>query len=384
MDNTPSYQPSLLYVSPVVPALTGNGLAMRAAHVLLALSRWYRVTLLVAARYASPAGLDVPDEIANHCREVVVVSGQDALQATIALIDAPFDVVHVFRIATVEHARPFLETAPAPQRWLDIDDIESSTHRRIAALYRRHRDSMQARQEEADASAALRTEEEVLPHFDRLYVCAGGDVERLPRSVQSRAIVLPNAVPMPEQSLPPPQEDPVEILFVGTLPYYPNSEGITWFAEQVLPLIRLKTRQQVVLRIAGRPFTPLVRALDELPGVEFTGYVADLRELYGRCCLTVVPIRAGGGTRIKVLEAFALGRPVVATTIGAEGIVARHGEHLLIADDPTSFAASCVQLIDEPALADRLTANAFALVSERYTFEVLARVVAPEPDLPPR
>jgi glycosyltransferase involved in cell wall biosynthesis len=379
-----SDRPSLIYVSPIVPALTGNGLAMRAAHVLLALSRWYRVTLLVAVRYASPSGQTVPEEIAGRCREVVVVPGSAALQATIALRDAPFDVVHVFRIAAVEYARPYLETEPAPRRWLDLDDVESTKHRRIAALHRRHRDPARARTEEEVASAALRAENDVLPRFDRVYVCAEHDVERLPRSVRSRATVLPNAVAVPEQTLPPPERDPVEILFVGTLSYYPNEEGITWFAEQVLPLVRLKSGRQVVLRIAGRTFAPLVRALEAVPGIDFTGYVPDLLEWYERCLLVVVPIRAGGGTRIKVLEAFAMRRPVVATTIGAEGIAARHGEHLLLADDPKSFAASCARLIEEPALGERLATNAYALFSERYTFEALARIVAPGRGLPPR
>ncbi|MEA2584608.1 MAG: polysaccharide biosynthesis protein PslH [Thermomicrobiales bacterium] len=83
-------------------------------------------------------------------------------------------------------------------------------------------------------------------------------------------------------------------------------------------------------------------------------------------------------------EAFALRRPVVATTIGAEGIDARDGEHLLLADDPDEFAARCAQLIDEPGLGDRLAANAHALFSARYTLEALARLVAAEPSPPPR
>ncbi len=388
MDSFPrealSDRPSLLFVSPIVPALTGNGLAMRAAHVLMALARWYRVTLLVTIRYPSPSGETVPNEIARSCHEVVVVPGWTALQATIALQDAPFDVVHVFRIATAKYARPYLEAEPTPRRWLDLDDVESTAHRRIAALHRRHRDPARARMEEEAASAALRAEEEILPRFERIYICAEGDVERLPCSVQSRAVVLPNVVAMPEQTLPPPQDEPVEILFVGTLGYYPNEEGITWFAQQVLPLIRQEMARQVVLRIAGRRFTPLVRALALIPDVDFTGYVPDLGELYGRCRLVVVPIRAGGGTRIKILEAFAMRRPVVATTIGAEGIAARHGEHLLLADDPTSFAANCARLIEEPGLGEQLAGNAFALFSERYTLETLARIVAPGPGPLPR
>jgi glycosyltransferase involved in cell wall biosynthesis len=363
-----------------VPALTGNGLAMRAAQVLMALSRHYRVSLLVAAQYPSPAGRDVPAEIAASCREVVVVPAAQALVTTIALRDAPFDVVHVFRLGTVPYAESYLDEAPV--RHLDLDDVESSAHRRMATLHHQHRNRRQAQIEERIANATAIAEAQTLPRFDRIYVCADGDIGFLPRSVQTRAFVLPNVVSVPTPLPTAPGQEPVELLFVGTLGYFPNTEGITWFAEKVLPLVRRRAKKRVVVRIVGREHPPLVSALASRPGVDFVGYAPDLLEWYARCRLVVVPIRAGGGTRIKILEAFAMRRPVVATTIGAEGIDARDGEHLLLADDRRAFAASCARLIDDPALGERLTAGAFALVSARYTPEAAARCVAPGPAPP--
>lgn len=377
-------QPSLLYVSPVVPILTGNGLAMRAAHVLLALARNYRVSLLVAARYGSPAGWDLPAEIAAACRETVVVPAQEALLSTVVFRDAPFDVVHVFRLAAVPAAEPYLAGEPPHQRHLDLDDVESTSRRRIAELYRRHGDERRARAEEEAAAAAAAAEAETLPSFDRVYVCAEGDVSRLPGYVRSRVVVLPNALPMPAPVPPAPDSEKVEVLFVGTLDYFPNAEGIAWFAREVLPAIRKRTRRPVALRIVGIGFSPLVAALAALPGVDLVGYAADVRAWYARCRLVVVPIRAGGGTRIKVLEAFALRRPVVATTTGAEGIAARDGEHLLLADDARAFADRCLRLIEEPGLGEWLAANAFALFSTRYELAALARIVAAAPAPPPR
>jgi glycosyltransferase involved in cell wall biosynthesis len=380
----PNNRPSLLYVSPVVPALSGNGLAMRAAHTLIALSWRYRVTLLVTSRYGSPAGSGVSPEIAGTLREAIVVPAPDALQSTLALRDAPFDVVHVFRLGTVPYARPYLETEPAPERHLDLDDVESSTLRRIAALYRQHGDERLARAEEEAAKAATLTEAENLPAFDRLYVCTDGDIERLPRPVRSRVRVLPNVLPVAEPLPPAPVRDPIEMLFVGTLGYFPNAEGIDWFAREILPDIRDRIRHRVVLRIVGSGGSGLVSALRSLPGVALVGYATDVRPWYARCQLVVVPIRAGGGTRIKVLEAFALRRPVVATTIGAEGIDARDGEHLLLADDPDRFAAHCANLIDDPSLGQRLAAQAAALFDARYTIEALSTIVAPALAPPPR
>ncbi|MEA2514542.1 MAG: polysaccharide biosynthesis protein PslH [Thermomicrobiales bacterium] len=377
-------QPSLLYVSPVVPSLAGNGLAMRAAHTLTVLSQVYRVSLLVTARYGSPAGWTLPPEIAQLCREAVVVPGATALQSTVALQDAPFDVVHVFRLGTIPYAEPYLDAAPAPERQLDLDDVESSSLRRIAALYRQHGDEAQAQAEEDAASAAQAAETDTLPRFDRIYVCSTGDVQRLPQSVQQRVNVLPNALPMPLPLPPAPTTEPAEILFVGTLGYFPNAEGVAWFATEVLPAIRSRIRRRIALRIVGPGASPLVTGLRTLPGIDLVGYVPDVRPWYAGSRVVVVPIRAGGGTRIKVLEAFALRRPVVATTIGAEGIDARDGEHLLLADDADEFAARFAQLIDEPGLGDRLAANAHTLFSARYTLEALARLVSAEPSPPPR
>jgi glycosyltransferase involved in cell wall biosynthesis len=379
-----SRQPSLLYVSPVIPALTGNGLAMRAAHVLLALARSYRVSLLIAARYRSPAGRFVPAEIAAECREVVVVSAQEALLSTVVFRNAPFDVVHVFRLAAVAAAQPYFERDPPPQRHLDLDDVESTSRRRIAALYRRRGDKRGAHEEVEAATVAEAAETETLPLFDRVYVCAEGDVVRLPWHVRSRVTVLPNVLPMPAPLPPAPEEEAVEILFVGTLDYFPNAEGIAWFAREVLPAIRKRTRRPVALRIVGRGSSPLVTGLAALPGVELVGYAPDVREWYARCRIVVVPIRAGGGTRIKVLEAFALRRPVVATTIGAEGIDVRDGEQLLVADDSKAFAERCIRLIEEPGLGERLVANAYALFSARYELEALTTIVEAAPAPPPR
>jgi glycosyltransferase involved in cell wall biosynthesis len=303
---------------------------------------------------------------------------------TPAFADAPFDVVHVFRLGTVPAARPFLSAEPPPGRWLDLDDVESATLRRIAALYRQRGDLTHARTEESAANAATQAERETLPFFDRLYVCTAGDIGLLPEDVRARVVVLPNVLPIPEPLPPVRTGDPVEILFVGTLGYFPNADGIAWFAEEVLPLIRRRTGRRVVLRIVGAGFSPLVARLRTMREVEVVGYVPDLRQWYARGRLVVVPIRAGGGTRIKVLEAFALRRPVVATTIGAEGIDGEHGTHLLLTDDPMEFAACCLSLIERPELGEFLAANAYARFSDRYTLEALAKIVAAATASPPR
>jgi len=132
----------------------------------------------------------------------------------------------------------------------------------------------------------------------------------------------------------------------------------------------------VVLRIVGGGAGAAVRQLATLPGVEVIGEAPDISPWYRDAHVAIAPLRAGGATRIKVLEAFAHMRPVVTTTIGVEGIAAEPDRHVLIADDAVTFATACLRLMDDPALAERLASDAFALFSRAYSSECLARIVA--------
>jgi glycosyltransferase involved in cell wall biosynthesis len=119
-----------------------------------------------------------------------------------------------------------------------------------------------------------------------------------------------------------------------------------------------------------------VRQLASLPGVEVIGEAPDVSPWYRDAHMAIVPVRAGGGTRIKVLEAFAHMRPVVTTTVGIEGIAAEPDRHVLVGDDAETLAAACLRLMRDPALAERLASDAFALFSRDYSSESLARIVA--------
>jgi glycosyltransferase involved in cell wall biosynthesis len=165
------------------------------------------------------------------------------------------------------------------------------------------------------------------------------------------------------------------LLFVGNLSYVPNVDGVAGFVRDVLPPLRARFGDDVVLRIAGSAPVAEVVALASLPGVELIVDPADLAPHYGWADLAVIPLTAGGGTRIKLIEAFAQGVPVVATTVGTEGIDARHGTHLLIADEPTAFAEACSLLLSDMGEAERLAAAARSLVETRYAHTLGVRII---------
>jgi len=183
--------------------------------------------------------------------------------------------------------------------------------------------------------------------------------------------VVPNGVDT-QMNQPLPYEDTTQALvFVGDMEYRPNIDAVVYFCQEVLPRIR-RVIADVEMWIVGINPWPEVGRLDG-DGVHVTGWVDDVRPYYGRSTVCVVPLRAGGGTRLKILEAMALGRPVVSTSIGCEGLDVIDGEHLLIADSPEQFAEKTVRLLTDEGLREHITTKARQLVMSRYDWDVIAR-----------
>jgi glycosyltransferase involved in cell wall biosynthesis len=296
-------------------------------------------------------------------------------------LEARLDVIHVFRLSMLPFARPYLAESRGhvPRRHLDLDDIESDTHRRLAELYRLNGNAALAGQEELEAERYEALEDEVLRHFDRVYVCSADDGARLRLRSSREVCILPNAVRLPASGRPRPRSGPFNFLFVGTLGYYPNEDGIRSFCLDVVPLIRQLAPRDFSVTVVGTGATDRIRQLAHAPHVRLVGPVPDVAPCYRDADAVVVPVRAGGGTRIKVIEAFGHRRPVVSTSIGVEGIAARDEEHLLLADTAEAFARQCERLMTNTALAERLTENALALVRRSYSLEAVTKIVAAFP-----
>lgn len=158
------------------------------------------------------------------------------------------------------------------------------------------------------------------------------------------------------------------VLFVGAMDYHANVEAAERFAREVWPAVR--GRPGLVLTIVGRSPTASVRALAEIPGVEVTGTVADVRPFYREALVQVVPLRIGGGTRLKILESMAAGVPVVTTALGAEGLRARAGEDYLLAESPEDFRDCIGRLAEDEGRVRRLRESARGLVRRHYDWSV--------------
>jgi glycosyltransferase involved in cell wall biosynthesis len=185
-----------------------------------------------------------------------------------------------------------------------------------------------------------------------------------------RAEVIPNGVDVARyKPLLAPSGTP-SLLFVGNMGYPPCADAMVYFCQEILPIIR-RELCSVQVWIVGRNPRPEVMRLNG-DGVHVTGAVDNVLPYYQQTAVSVVPLRAGGGTRLKILESMALGRPVISTTIGCEGLAVKDGEHLLLADDPADFAQKTIQLLTEVPLYQRLTANARKLVETCYDWDKIA------------
>jgi glycosyltransferase involved in cell wall biosynthesis len=281
-----------------------------------------------------------------------------------------FDVIHVFRSATLPFAERYLKRDGGRRvEWhLDLDDVESRVQERLARLYERHGRVTEQSVAERQAKESARQEVEFLGDWDRVYVCSEQDRNELQRRAGRRRagiVVLPNVVRLPPDPPPAPRSSRPTILYLGTFGYFPNVDAAVWLCREILPVIRKQSPG------------PEVRALRHIPEVEFVGEVPDIAPWYARADLVVVALRAGGATRIKLLEALAYRRPVVSTSIRAEGLDLVDDEHLLIADRGRHFGQQCLRLLGDAGLAARLAEAGRRRVEQRYSLQDLEPFIAP-------
>ena len=221
----------------------------------------------------------------------------------------------------------------------------------------------------------LRYERRMLARFDGILAVSDADRETFarlyPGAIAQPAHVVPTGVDTEYFAPAAGSQQPARLIFTGSMDWLPNEDAMIYFCRDVLPAIRAEV-PDVALTIVGRTPTPAVKKLAEERGVTVTGRVDDVRPFMRDAAVYIVPLRIGGGTRLKIFEAMAMGKAVVSTTIGAEGLPVTDGEHVLLADDPATFARAVVHLIRDTGHRTRIEAAARALVLARYDWSAVA------------
>ena len=186
-------------------------------------------------------------------------------------------------------------------------------------------------------------------------------------------VVIPIAIDTDEVAIVEREPAPTHILHIGTMYWPPNIDGVNWFIRDVYPLIR-QGRPDVQFDVVGfRPPAEMVALNEAGLGINVTGYVADPTAFLEQAALMVVPLRAGGGMRVKILNALAQGIPIVSTTLGYEGIEVTPGRDILVGDTPEAFAAEVLRVLNDPVLGRRLSANGRTLAEELYDYRSACR-----------
>ena len=370
---------SILAFSPYLPYPPDHGGRIRTFLLLRALARLgHRVSLVVllgdddAGRDVAglkSAGIDVvtvpqarrfgDQTFADRLRKLGnLVRGRSDVLArywsdpalAAARAAGPVDVV----IAEALWTAPLALALDAPARVLNAHNVESVIAERIAASTVGRAARALA---EREARGLRRDEVGCVRGFDAVAVVSEEDrCELSRRAPEAHMTVVGNCVDTETlQPLPAPVAEAPRCLFIGSANYAPNVTAVKWFVEQVFPQVRERHPDARFQVVGADPPERWRRLAATHAGVELLGYVENVADAYRGATQVVVPIHVGGGTRLKILEALALGRPVVATTIGAEGLGLDHQRHALIADDPKEFASSIDRLHGDAALLERIT-----------------------------
>jgi len=221
-----------------------------------------------------------------------------------------------------------------------------------------------------------RTERRALLAADRVIALSNEDRrEMLPLAPEARiAVVPPGARVYPREVIPLPSR-PRSALFLGSFRWPMNRDAALWLARSILPLVRARIPDAEIVLAGEGPTREILALHAPEKGIRVAGRVEDAAAAVRECALSVVPIRAGGGVRLKILEALANERPVVSTTVGCEGLPFRNGETILVADTPEAFADAAVQLLENSALASSIARRGRELVEKNFAWErIIERV----------
>jgi glycosyltransferase involved in cell wall biosynthesis len=255
---------------------------------------------------------------------------------------------------------PLVHGLPANMSILDLHNVESA----LVDSYASARQGPSALLFRAEAAALRRMERQTVGAFDHVVVVSEQERGRLTPGARS-VLVCPNGRE-PSEVLPD-ARDPV-VAFVATMGWAPNVDAALWLAREIWPQV-LQRVPRAQLLLVGKDPTPAVRALADA-NVEVTGTVADVRPYLARARVVVAPLRAGGGTRLKIMEALDVGRPVVATSLGCEGMEDLVGRGVVVADSATGLATAVADLLDDPAGAAVLGRTGHDAVKAEHSWDV--------------
>jgi len=350
----------ILMLASRVPYPLDYGGAIRTFHMLRSLAQHHSVSLLCHINAPNDTNLL---QLRQMCPELIHIETAETARFLVKMrriiTDEQIEVLHVDALSLSQFA--LLE--PKSPMVLSEQNAEYVLHERRA----------QRGYANPGLSRRVRLLEKMACiHSRAVIVCS--DVDRVALQAiapEARFVIVENGVdldywhPLKSQF----RIHPPTIVFVGSMWYKPNSDAAIYFCREVLPLVRNKLPDVRFDIVGADPPIEVLRLQEECPAVNVTGRVPDVRPFVARSAVCVVPLRVGSGTRLKILQAMAMGRPIVSTTLGCEGLAVEDNKDILIADEPTAMADAIISVVCQPDLAEGLGNAARDLAQRRYSWD---------------
>jgi len=383
----------ILHVMPYSPIPANFGGALRVYHVLKNLVRDHDVTLLMYGTSRDERtmretfGRDlraihvIPRPWRGGMRRLIQIYAlctrqsffhmlADSREMQIAINrimgHEDFDIVFV----EFPHMAGF-SFAPDATKILDAHNVEYEIYRQMWHTSRSPLRKLHYRHEYQNL---FHYETDIYKKQDAIFATSEGDRKVIDRHApEVPKFVVPNGVDTGYFHNGKEPNEPYSLIFSGTIGYVPNYDGITYFLDSIFPLIQRQVPQVKIYIVGMSPPNDLKKRASE--NIVVTDFVPDVRPYFEKASVYVVPLRLGSGTRLKILEAMSMHKPVVTTSIGSEGIDVVHGESVLVADKPDEFATAVIDLLRDAALRRKLARTGNELVRQRYDWSVIGGLI---------
>jgi glycosyltransferase involved in cell wall biosynthesis len=393
---------NILFLTQILPYPPNSGPKVKTWHVLRYLSqRGHKITL---ASFVRPEELPYIENVKQVCASVHTVPMRRSRISDIGYLlrsqvtGRPFlverddllemrslvgrivaegdvDIIHADQLTMTQYALPFAKS-PSSRPALVFD-----AHNAVWTITERMRQNSPLYMRlplTLETKRIKQYEGWIVRDFDATLAVTELDRDALINAVSNNGLTAPKSIAVIPIAVDTNQIRPVarrtgslNLLTMGTLYYPPNADGIRWFVGEVFPLIRSKITGATLTIIGKNPPKDFLKlAEDKSNGILVTGFVPELDPYFAESALAVIPVRAGGGMRVRILEAFARAIPVVTTTVGLEGIDAQPETDVLVADSPGDFAEAVIRLFSDETLQAQLSTNGRRLVETKYDWQV--------------
>ena len=390
----------ILYLTQVLPYPLNTGARVRQYYVLRHLARTHEVTLVSFVR-----GDDKSEHIAHlkticHAVHTVPMARsrwRDARAAVKGAVTRLPMVIARDEIATMQQtlarlmASETFEVVQADQVSMSRYGLQCENLRRVLDLHNamylvterlaaHEANPLKRLMYQREARALARYEAELCAQYDRVTFVTDEDRQLIEQQIARWDVRVPDrrftTIPIcidPSDKQPiKPAAQPYRITALGVMFWPPNAEGVLWFAQEIWPRIHAQ-QPNLIFTIVGKNPPEYLTQLHGTNGIEVLGFVPEVETILAETAVFVVPLRAGGGMRVKILDTWCWALPIVSTSIGAEGIDIRDGENILIADTPEAFSAAVLRAANDTALNQRLRANGRQWVEEKYNWKTIYR-----------